>query len=181
MNIILMGMKHCGKSTAGARLATELGLPFFDLDDLILARHEPAGGGGKTIENYFRKAGAEEFYRMEADSYDAFCGSASSPRFVLAAGGRTPFNPLLERVLEQCGVLIYINTPFAIILKRIREKGKSTLWSGADPEPALREIYDERHPGYLRRAQVVVDGNGSEAVVVKRIKDGLEEYQRGGK
>jgi shikimate kinase len=174
-NIILMGMKHCGKTTAGARLAAELDLPFYDLDDLILARQEAAGGGRTTIEEFFRSAGADEFYRAESDAYGSVCGADAPRGFVLAAGGRTPVNPLLEGALEQCGVLVYINTPFDVIYRRIMARGTSALIREDDPEGYLRKLYDERHSVYLRRARLVVDGDGDTAAVVACIRRGLKE------
>ncbi len=180
MNIILMGMKHCGKSTVGRRLASDLGLTFYDLDELILKRCGP-DCGGPGIEDLFRERGAEEFYALEAEAYGAVCASPQAERgFVLATGGRTPFNPRLERALEQCGILIYINTPIATIVERIKAGGTSTLLQGADPESSLRALYNERHPGYLTRARLVVDGGGDAAAVAGRIKQALKELQRGG-
>ena len=35
MNVILIGMKHCGKSTIGRMLAERWGCPFFDVDPMI--------------------------------------------------------------------------------------------------------------------------------------------------
>ena len=33
--IVLMGIKHCGKSTQGKIISQKLGLPFYDTDDVI--------------------------------------------------------------------------------------------------------------------------------------------------
>jgi shikimate kinase len=180
MNLILLGMKHCGKTTVGRRLATELRLPFFDLEELILESFAATGGGKTSIEELFRGRGADEFYRLEAEAYGKVCRQTSAPGFVLAAGGRTPLNPLLEGALEQCGILVYINTPFTIIFDRIMAKGTSVLIRENDPEASLRQTYDERHPVYLARARLVVDGDGAADVVAGRIRSALKESINGG-
>ena len=36
MSIVLMGIKHCGKSTQGRIISKKLSVPFFDTDDVIL-------------------------------------------------------------------------------------------------------------------------------------------------
>ena len=35
-NIVLCGIKHCGKTTVGKKLAAVLNVPFVDTDDLIV-------------------------------------------------------------------------------------------------------------------------------------------------
>ena len=35
MNIVLIGMKHCGKSVLGSKLAEHWGYPFYDIDAMI--------------------------------------------------------------------------------------------------------------------------------------------------
>ncbi|MBN2351312.1 MAG: hypothetical protein JXD23_02000 [Spirochaetales bacterium] len=170
-----MGMKHCGKSTVGALLAKSLSLPFFDLDALLLAESEGGGGPPGGIEGIFRRRGPETFFRLEADAFGSICSSAPPGGFVLALGGRAPLNPFLAGALEQCGVLVYINTPFATIRRRILARGTSVLLDGADPEKTLRSLYDERHPVYVRLARLVVDGSGSPEEIAGRIEAGLRK------
>jgi shikimate kinase len=179
MNIILMGMKHCGKTTVGRRLAASLQLPFYDLDEVI--RSGRGAGGTNAIEVLFKRKGPADFYRLEADAFFSVCGDSRPNGLVLALGGRTPLNPWLGASLEQCGFLIYINTPFEIIRDRIMTEGKSALLGGGDPEATLREVYDERHPVYVRLARLVVDGAGAADAVADRIRQGIEELRDGGK
>mgnify|MGYP003541431241 FL=1 len=59
--IVLMGIKHCGKSTQGKIISQKLGLPFYDTDDVITLLT------GKTPREIYTEKGAEGF--MEAEKY----------------------------------------------------------------------------------------------------------------
>lgn len=58
-SIILCGIKHCGKSTQGKRIAAALGLDFYDTDDLIF---EQTGMDARTI---YKSQGKEAFMQAE--------------------------------------------------------------------------------------------------------------------
>ena len=58
-SIILCGIKHCGKSTQGKRLAAALGLDFYDTDDLIV---EQTGMDARAI---YKSQGKDAFMAAE--------------------------------------------------------------------------------------------------------------------
>lgn len=60
--IILMGIKHCGKSTVGKVLADKLGIPFFDIDDEI------GRMCGISVRELYASQGKDAFMRAEADA-----------------------------------------------------------------------------------------------------------------
>ena len=64
-SIVLMGIKHCGKSTLGKALASRLECPFFDTDDLITELTQ------KTPRQIFTEQGAEGFEKAECNACKA--------------------------------------------------------------------------------------------------------------
>ena len=60
--LVFVGIKHCGKSTQGKRIASHLGLEFFDTDDLIL-KHE-----GISPREIYAKFGKEKFMEAEKNA-----------------------------------------------------------------------------------------------------------------
>ncbi|MBN1524022.1 MAG: hypothetical protein JW904_06055 [Spirochaetales bacterium] len=183
MNIIFMGMKHCGKTSVGKKIARELNHPFFDLDDLVVEQYRVQYGHKKGVEDIFREEGASIFYRIEAYTFNHFSKHEAQlhEEFVLSLGGRTPLNPLLGKSLEQCGYCIYINTPFESIRDRIMKKGTSVLVQNNNPVQYLKELYDIRHPVYSKRAHWCIDGGGTVDEITKRILIQIKELQHGGK
>ena len=60
-NIVLCGIKHCGKTTVGKALAAALNVPFVDTDDLIVEKD----GGTRTVREIFKTEGEEYFRKMD--------------------------------------------------------------------------------------------------------------------
>ena len=58
-SIVLMGIKHCGKSTQGKILAKKLELPFFDTDSLIEEMN------GMTCRQIYSEKGEAAFKTAE--------------------------------------------------------------------------------------------------------------------
>ncbi|MBW2637983.1 MAG: hypothetical protein JRC86_10775, partial [Deltaproteobacteria bacterium] len=79
-NVILIGYRCTGKSTAGKKLAERLGCPFFDTDDLITKRK------GKTIVEIVSEGGWELFRREEREIIQRLSDEKNA---VIAAGGGT--------------------------------------------------------------------------------------------
>lgn len=60
--IVLMGIKHCGKSTVGKTLADKKGIPFFDIDDEIERMC------GISVRELYASQGKDAFMHAEADA-----------------------------------------------------------------------------------------------------------------
>jgi shikimate kinase len=78
MNIILIGYRGSGKTTVGRKLGAQLGKPFIDCDDLIIA------AAGKSIRQIFADHGEEHFRDLESG---AIANIAGLTNHVIALGG----------------------------------------------------------------------------------------------
>lgn len=71
MNIVLIGLKSCGKTSVGRALAAKLGKFFIDTDELIMERHGNRRQSIREIclqngENYFRNLEKEVIATLAA-------------------------------------------------------------------------------------------------------------------
>ena len=82
MKIVLVGYMGSGKSTIGKMLSKNVGIPFYDLDDIIES-HEKM-----SIKNIFETKGYIYFRKLEHLFLNNFINEKES--FVLALGGGTP-------------------------------------------------------------------------------------------
>ena len=76
--IVLVGVPGAGKTTVGKLLAKELGLEFFDSDQVIEAR------AGKSVSDIFTQDGEPAFREIE---HDVIVELLDSTDVVLALGG----------------------------------------------------------------------------------------------
>src|SRR5439155_23022106 len=76
--LVITGFMGTGKTAAGRDAATRLGLPFFDLDDVVEAR------AGMTVSQLFDRLGEEEFRARERQ---VLADAAQVSAAVIATGG----------------------------------------------------------------------------------------------
>jgi shikimate kinase len=120
MKIFLIGFMGCGKTHWGKQLGQKLGLPFFDLDQVIEEKE------GKDISAIFAEMGEEYFRMLEKDVLYLLTESHES--FVMACGGGTPcfFNNI--DYMKSRGATVWINCSVECLHSRLlKEKEKRPL------------------------------------------------------
>lgn len=121
--LIFVGIKHCGKSTQGKIIASQLELEFFDTDDLI-QKHE-----GISPREIYAKFGKEKFMEAEknvcqklAEFFEtqnqkssqeirdkaAQSETREKPSFVVATGGGICENQNALEILKSFGMIIFL-------------------------------------------------------------------------
>lgn len=137
-----------GKTTVGRHLARELGLPFVDTDDLIVARSGP-------IADLFARGGEPEFRAAE---YDAVQAALGGPLAVIALGGGAVTHPPTQALLARSALRVYLDIPAETLTARLRRS--RTVRPLVGPAPTVervRELLALREPAY-RGADVIVCG-----------------------
>ncbi len=133
MRIYLIGFMGVGKTHWGKILSNKLGLPFYDLDELIIEQE------GRSINQIFEEDGEEFFRTKERDILREF--SEENESMLLSCGGGAPcfFNNI--NFMNEMGVTVWINTPFEILLGRLRQ--------GKEKRPLLKDLSDEQLRAYI--------------------------------
>ena len=156
MRIFLIGFMGSGKTHWGKQLATQLKIPFFDLDDVISSKEN------KTIAEIFAHAGEEAFRVKEREVLESLIDENAN--MVVSCGGGTPcFFNNIER-MKKYGVVIWLNTHVEVLVQRlIKEKEKRPLIKNvqdADLRSYIVRKLNERRM-YYEQADVVIDKEDS--------------------
>jgi shikimate kinase len=170
--LVLTGMKHCGKTTAGSRLAEEWGLPFYDLDRIIIEIYREKSGKpypGTTIREVYRKVGQKAFRLFETAGAERIISEAKgkkavqrSSRFcaICALGGGTIENREAMDRLTGAGTFCYIREKEEVLYKRIITRGLPAFLSAGDPEGDFSRLYLRRTRLYEQQADITIDAMG---------------------
>ncbi|MEE3314501.1 MAG: shikimate kinase [Treponema sp.] len=103
-SLVLMGIKHCGKSTQGRLLAKKLSLPFFDTDTLI------EDATGKSPRQIYNESGADAFKDAEYEACKKLADelSAKGTDAVIATGGGICMNERAVETLRSLGKCVFL-------------------------------------------------------------------------
>ena len=173
--IALMGIKHCGKTTQGKRLAAYFSCLFFDTDDVIFQQT------GKTAREIYSESGKDAF--MEAET--AACKSVvaqlealrrenySAPYAVISTGGGFCNNEAARAVLRDKSKFVFMKAEETIAADRIikeiaiREDGSLSglpAYIAAKNPKTIEDVraifhvfYKERSALYSAIADIVVE------------------------
>lgn len=174
MSIILMGIKHCGKSTQGRIISKKLSVPFFDTDDVIFEMT------GKTPRQIYTELGNEGFQEAEEKACSFLLekiNSSAEKNAVIATGGGICTNKKALDVLKKIGTFVFLKTPERIasfrVLREISVAQDGTLLnipafiakknprSVADAKKIFHDFFIERECIYEQLADVVIDMSSS--------------------
>jgi shikimate kinase len=154
--VVLLGMKHSGKTTIGRRLAGRWGCPFHDTDQ-ILEEHQALLSGTRTsTREIYTRLGPEGFFEAEAAALRAFASRLGDGSCVVAAGGRTPLNPHAAGVLRALGLAVLLDVPAEAVWERVARRGIPPFVDPADPRGSFLALAAARDPEYRRFADLVV-------------------------
>ncbi len=179
MNVILIGMKHCGKSTLGAALAGQWQCPFFDVDRIIEDSNERETGKRRSVREIFSADGEERFRQLEAKAVSELFREfdKSEQSHVVAVGGRTALNKKIDVLLGAMGVVVYLEVSPEEMFARVKRSGLPAFLDESDPENQFRELYKERDPSYRRLAHLTVDLDGLDhRAALAKLSQALQQY-----
>ena len=181
MNIVLVGIKHAGKSSIGAAIAAEHDLLFVDSDELIEANYMLANGEKLTCREIFHKVGREDFRRLEADAIKQLIESSAEDdqSRVISVGGGVADNPgVTAGMLKQLGLVVFINVDIEYAWERVIANGvPAYLKEVSDPASVFAEMSQKRIEFYSGNADLTVDVGDSGVEECAALLDGkLEGY-----
>lgn len=149
--IILLGIKHCGKSTLGRMLADQLDCAFYDTDDLILEMT------GRSPRQICREEGEGEFMAAEANAcrhLRRLVEDLPDGQCVVATGGGVCSNREALAVLEGMGFFIFLEVPKETATRRILQE---IQWEGGAMKN-LPAYIEKENPGTPERVAEIFGG-----------------------
>lgn len=156
MRIFLIGFMGAGKTHWGKQVANRMGLPFHDLDELVVAQE------GRSIADIFTENGEEYFRLAEKQMLEELVEREDS--MIISCGGGTPcfFNNI--DFMKRHGIVVWLNTHVEVILQRLLKERMH--------RPLLKDIRDEdlrnhivrklnERRMYYEQADVIIDKEDS--------------------
>ena len=143
--LYLIGMMGCGKSSVGSRLAEILQVSFVDLDSLIEEQAK------MPISDIFARFGEEGFRMRET----AALRSISTQPSVIATGGGIITREENIRIMQETGLVIWLQRPLERILADIPDSGRPLL--AGNKKERLYALYNQRKSLYARAAGIIFE------------------------
>ena len=138
-NLYLVGMMGSGKSSTGEALASELALPFVDLDEEIVRKVR------MSINDIFATRGEPYFRKVEKDEL-SLCAKKRDQ--VIATGGGVVLDPENTAFMKQTGLVIYLRTSLEVLWQRVQRKSDRPLLKTAHPLEVFARLFAERKAIY---------------------------------
>jgi len=145
MKIYLIGFMGAGKTTVGRELASRLGCPFFDLDELVEAAEK------MSIKDIFAQQGEPYFRKRERDILRSTHYLEDA---VIATGGGTfTFEENIQFIQSE-GFSVFLSAPYAVLRSRVGDKAAERPMFRDDV--AAHELYSNRLR-YYRLCQTTLE------------------------
>lgn len=159
MSIVLLGMKHCGKSTVATGIAERVGWRAIDTDEALMDLHERRSGERLNCREIFRRLGAGGWASLEADAVAELAATLSNDarQAVIALGGRTALNAGCRDQIRRMGTLVLLEVDEDELYRRILNNGIPPFLDAKDPRGSFDALLAERMPVYRRLTDVRVN------------------------
>ncbi|MBQ9805681.1 MAG: AAA family ATPase [Clostridia bacterium] len=152
MNLLLIGMPGCGKSTLGVLLAKTMGLQFIDTD-LLIQKQE-----GRLLQQVIDEDGLAAFLKAE----ERALLSIDTDRTLIATGGSAVYSDAGMRHLKKNAYTVFMYVKKDVLLSRLKDSSQRGIAIPAGM--TLEELYAEREPLYRSYAEHVFCENGGDIV-----------------
>ncbi len=170
--IFLCGMMGSGKTTVGMTIAERLGVPFSDLDSMIVEE------AGMSIPQIFDQKGENWFRQLEQK---ILVRESQDFKGVMALGGGALQNQQIVDHLKIYGWLIFLKVPESVILDRVAgDQNRPLLNKPSEikkqPVDMITRLVEQRLPFY-NQAQITIDaGHSSPTLIADTILKKIKIY-----
>jgi len=158
LNLVLVGMPGCGKSSVGQSVAQLLGRPFADCDEVLVQR------AGMSIPDIFSKYGEPYFRDLESQVLEDLCKKGGQ---VIATGGGAVMRPQNIRSMRQNSRVAFLRRP----LENLPRNGRPLSSS----EDAVRLLWEKRKDLYAACADITLDNTSSPESIAQELKEAFYE------
>lgn len=158
LNLILVGMPGCGKSTLGQAVAAALQREFVDCDAEIVRR------AGKSIPEIFAQDGEGAFRALESGVLTDVCRGHG---LVISTGGGAVLRAENRDAMRQNGRVCLIRRALALLPRDGRPLSAS--------ENAVARLWEARRAAYETAADFPVENDGTVEAAAEKIREGFYE------
>lgn len=161
VNIALIGMPSCGKSTIAKELQKHLPHQLIELDAEIVKQTQ------MSIPQIFETLQEEGFRTIESNVCKSF---AIKNGQLISTGGGIIKKEINMRYLQQNSMIIYLDRDFNNLIYHDQNRPLSSS------KEAVSKLYQERHPLYLQYCDVHIHNNDSLAIAIQAILDAYQKF-----
>lgn len=156
MNVVLVGMPGCGKSTVGAALASLTGRAFLDTDALIAQK------AGRAIPEMIEADGEQAFRALETEILSEV--SKQSGKVIATGGG----------IVTAAGNLPLVRQNSVCVFLRRDLRKLSSAGRPLSQKFGVEALYQARLPLYRNFAEFEIESNQSIASTAEAVKEALQ-------
>lgn len=161
LNIVLIGMPGCGKTTISKKLSEELDMIYIDTDSLIEAKAR------MKIDDIFSKYGEKKFREIEKEVIKDI---SIIQECIISTGGGVILNKDNVDALMANGIIFYINRSIDNIYQDLKDRPL------AKSREDLVNLFEKRSELYQESSDYIVDNNEDLNKTIKKIKELIEEF-----
>lgn len=160
LNVFLVGMMGCGKTTIGQSLACALSYQFIDTDGVIVQLTQ------QSVNTIFATQGEPHFRDLETQ---VLAELAAHTRLVVGTGGGIVLKRTNWGHLRQ-GLVIWLDVPLDDLWQRLRNDKSRPLLKDANPYQTLKKLLRDRQPLYQQAdLQITLPSGATPQQVVTQI------------
>lgn len=165
-SIILVGPMGAGKTTIGKVLAQEVGLPFKDIDHLIVEK------SGASIPWIFDVEGEEGFRKRE---HQVLQEALDGEPAVIATGGGVVTQAANRALLNSQRAVVFLHASVAQQFQRTAKDKNRPLLQHDNPRQVLENLMAIREPWYREVADLIIETDRHKP---KAIVNSIAQYWR---
>lgn len=143
-SIYLVGFMGSGKTSIALALKDKLGWKSQDTDELIEEEYH------QSIPTIFKDKGEQVFRDYET----AILKNTNQKQTVIATGGGIIERKENREFLKQHGIVIFLDTSWEEIVKRLSDDGSRPIWSNKNMDK--KKLLKERLPKYKEVADIII-------------------------
>ena len=157
LNVVLVGMPGCGKTSVGKAYAKITNRTFLDTDHFVEQQ-------GIPIPEIFEKYGEDVFRDKETEAIKML--SSMSEKVIATGGGAVKRYGNVE-MMKQNGVVVYLKRD----LDKLSADGRPLSQGGKEK---IKQLYEERHALYENAADIVIETHEDVDECAKRLYNMIE-------
>ena len=154
MNISLIGMPACGKTTTAKTLKK-----FFDNYKLVDTDEEIVKNKNLSVEDIFKKYGEKYFRQIETEILKEILKNDNQ---IISTGGGIIKSDENLKILKEKSVVVYLETDIKTLIERAKKSKERPLLNDCNIKEKLENLLKERESRYKKAHYIIKEGQSPE-------------------